>query len=549
MNNKIIINLYLFFGVFVMFISQTLDYKIDLTNNNRFTLTPSTISLVEKIKQEIRVDVFLSGDLPSSYRKLSIETGELLNSFKSINNNFKVNFINPFNDNLPLEGLINQMASYGMKPEYIVDTKNQSIEKKIVFPWAILNDGNQSVLISLIEARLGDSDEQKIITGIEQLEYKIINGIQRLTNNSKTKLAFITSHGTSSSLKISDWLKNLQMYYEVSVFDFKKYKHNPKETLDNLITYPLLIISNPKEIFTSEEKFILDQYQINGGNILWLIDRIKINIDSLFKNNGIAVAEKNDIGLDDYFFNYGLRINTELVKDMYCAPLVIANGKGNQTQYVPFPWVYYPMSKPMNTIINRTNIGSLWFRFVSPIDTLTSTMNHNYLAASSNYIQLQAIPSVVDLSTAINALKPDKFNLKSKPFAVLSEGVYQSLFKNRISPIKDIIKKNDGISKLILISDGQFGENQTENDNALELGYDKWTNNFYSNKKFLMNSVHYLIDQNFITKVRSKKIKINLFDQIKVDNRSYYGYVIILITPLLALITLNYIVTKRQKRY
>ena len=169
----------------------------------------------------------------------------------------------------------------------------------------------------------------------------------------------------------------------------------------NLITYPLLIISNPKEIFTSEEKFILDQYQINGGNILWLIDRIKINIDSLFKNNGIAVAEKNDIGLDDYFFNYGLRINTELVKDMYCAPLVIANGKGNQTQYVPFPWVYYPMSKPKNTIINRTNIGSLWFRFVSPIDTLTSTMNHNYLAASSNYIQLQAIPSVVDLSSAI----------------------------------------------------------------------------------------------------------------------------------------------------
>lgn len=549
MNNKIIINLYLFFGVFVMLISQTLDYKIDLTNNNRFTLTPSTVSLVKKIKQEIRIDVFLSGDLPSSYRKLSIETDELLNSFKSINNNFKVNFINPFNDDLSIEDLISQMASYGMKPEYIVDTKNQSIEKKIIFPWAILNDGNQSVLISLIEASLADSDEQKIITGIEQLEYKIINGIQRLTNNSKTKLAFITSHGTSSRLKISDWLKSLQMYYEVSVFDFKKYKHNPKETLDNLITYPLLIISNPKEIFTSEEKFILDQYQINGGNILWLIDRIKINIDSLFKNNGIAVAEKNDIGLDDYFFNYGLRINTELVKDMYCAPLVIANGKGNQTQYVPFPWVYYPMSKPKNTIINRTNIGSLWFRFVSPIDTLTSTMNHNYLAASSNYIQLQAIPSVVDLSSAINSLKPDKFNLKSKPFAVLSEGVYQSLFKNRISPIKDIIKKNDGISKLILISDGQFGENQTENDNPLELGYDKWTNNFYSNKKFLMNSVHYLIDQNFITKVRSKKIKINLFNQIKVNNRSYYGYVLILITPLLALITLNYIVAKRQKRY
>ena len=201
-----------------MLISQTLDYKIDLTNIKQLLL--QCYDKVDIYIDDI-VDVILSGDLPSSYRKLSIETDELLNSFKSINNNFKVNFINPFNDDLPIEDLISQMASYGMKPEYIVDAKNQSIEKKIVFPWAILNDGNQSGFLEFTTY----PDEQKIITGIEQLEYKIINGIQRLTNNSKTKLAFITSHGTSSRLKISDWLKSLQMYYEVSVFDFKKYKH------------------------------------------------------------------------------------------------------------------------------------------------------------------------------------------------------------------------------------------------------------------------------------------------------------------------------------
>ena len=549
MDIKNLIKLYLSLGFITVIIFNLISYKIDLTINNRFTLDSKSVSLVKKIDKKINIDVFLSGDLPSSYRKLSIETKELLNSFKSINNNFKINFINPFNDIISIEDLVDEMISYGMKPEYIVNTKNQSIDKKIVFPWAILNDGDKSVLISLIESNIGDNNEQKIINGIEQLEHNIIDGIQRLTNDSKKKLAFITSHGSSSTNKIFDWLNNLQMYYEVTVFDFKKYKKNPKETFDNLLKYPLLIISNPKEIFSSEEKFILDQYQVNGGNILFLIDAVKINIDSLFENNGKTIAVKNNIGLDDYFFNNGLRIKTELIKDIYCSPLVIANGKGGKTQYVPFPWVYYPVSKPKKTTINRTNIGSLWFRFTSPIDTLKNTLNHKYLVTSSNYIQSQVIPSTVDISIATNLLNPDEFNLKSRPLVVLSEGNYESLFKNRISPITEIKQKDNGISKLVLISDGQFGENQLENNKPLELGYDKWTNNFYSNKKFLMNIVHYLIDKNFINQIGSKKVKIHLFDKAKIKSRFYYSYVLFLITPLLFLIALNYSYTEFRKKY
>ena len=549
MDNKILIKLYLCIGFIIIIIFNLIDYRVDLTLNNRFTLDSKSVSIVENIKKKINIDVFLSGNLPSSYRKLSIETRELLNSFKSINKNFKINFINPLDNNSSIEDLLDDMISYGMKPEYLVDTKNQSIDKKIIFPWAILNDGEKSVLISLIESNIGDSNEQKIINGIEQLEHKIIDGIQRLTNVSKRKLAFITSHGTSPTNKISDWLNNLQMYYEVTVFDFKKYKINPKETLDNLITYPLLIISNPKEKFSSKEKFILDQYQVNGGSLLILIDAVTISVDSLFENNGKVTATKNYTELDDYFFNNGLRINLELIKDIYCSPLVIANGNGNQTQYVPFPWVYYPVSKPKKTIINRTNIGSLWFRFVSPIDTLKNTFNHKYLVTSSNYIKSQVVPSVVDIDTAINSMNPDEFNEKSKPLAVLSEGKYESLFKNRTPPINGIKQKNIGFSKMVLISDGQFGENQLENDIPLELGYDKWTNNFYSNKKFLMNTVHYLIDENLITQIGSKKVKINLFDQSKIKSRFYHSYILFLLMPLLFLISLNYFYKNYRKKY
>jgi len=549
MNNKILINIYLSLGVFILFTFQSLNYRIDLTNYQRFSLNTDSITLIKQIKKKINIDVFLSGDLPHSYRKLSVEAKEILNTFKSINKNFNVNFINPFEGNTSIESVITEMTSYGMNPDYIVDTRNQSRDQKIVFPWAIINDGNSSVIISLLESNIGISNEQKIINGIKQLEYKLVDGLYRLSNDVKLKLAFITSHKTSPSIKISDWVKALQMYYEVSVFDLKKYKLNPKKTFDNLTTFPLLIISNPKEIFSLEEKFILDQYQINGGNILWLVDAVKINIESLFKNDGVAVAVKNDLGLDDYFFNYSLRLNTELIMDIYCAPLVIANGNGNQTQYVPFPWVYYPISKPNNTTINKTNIGSLWFRFVSPIDTLKSSASKIYLVTSSNYNQLQTIPSVIDLKTAINPIKANEFNLKSKLVAVLSEGNYKSLFKNKISPISQIIQKNNGNSKFILISDGQFAENQVENNKPLELGYDKWTNNFYSNKKFLMNSVHYLIGSKNLLKIRSKDIKINLLDQIKIKNRSIYETILFLVTPLLFLLCLNMILRSLRKSY
>ena len=547
MNNKTNINLFLFLGSLIIILFSFSDYKIDFTKNNRFTLNPNTLSILKEFDQKISIDVFLSGKLPKSYRKLSNETTQLLNSFKSINNSLKINFINPFEDDISIENLVNEMNSYGMKPQYVIDENNQSIEKKIIYPWAIINDGNNSVLISLIEPHLGDSNEQKIIKGIQKLEYKFSDGIQRLIKNSKSKIAFLSSHGTSPTIKITDWIKKLQTYYEVSFFDLNKYKNNTKETFDNLVTYPLLIISNPKEKFTLEEIYILDQYKLYGGNILWLIDGVKIDINSLIKNNGKSLAIKNDLGLDNYFFNYGLRINTELVKDIYCAPLVIASGNGNQTQFIPFPWIYYPVNNAKKSVINRSDTGGVWFRFVSPIDTLKNSLKNTYLATSSNYTQIQEIPSEIDLSIAGEKLNPEEFILKESLFAVLSEGNRTSLFKNRVSPLSSIIKKESGIGKLILVSDGQFGENQLDNsNNPLELGYDKWTNNFYSNKKFLMNTVHYIVEPSFLMDIELRKIKISLFDQVKISSRSHYSSFLFLIIPILLLLVLNYFVNKNR---
>ena len=549
MNNNSKILKYILIGFFILLTSSLSNYRIDLTENKRFTLNNSSILFLKKLNKQITIDIFLSGKLPHSYRKLSNETRELLKTFKSINNNFKINFINPFKNEMSRKNIIDEMISYGMRPDYITDTNNQNINQKTIFPWAIINDNNSSVLIPLTESTLGDSNEISIINGIQQLEYKFIDGIKRLDTKQRKKVAFITSHNTSSNLKVYDWIKNLQLYYEISVFDLKKHKRNPKKTFDNLTTFPLIIISNPKEKFSNTEKFLIDQYQVNGGSVLWLIDAVNINKEILFNNQGEFLAVKNDLDLDDYFFNYSLKINYQLIKDIYCSPIVIADGTDSNTKYLPFPWVYYPITKPVKSKINKSNIGSLWFRFVSPIDTLSSSVFKTHLAFSSKFNQIQNIPSFVDIKTAINPLNPKNYNHKSSSIAVLSEGNHKSLYKNRISPIPDIEKKDAGFSKLILISDGQFAENQTDyKNNAHELGYDKWTNNFYSNKKFLMNIVHYLTNSNDLLITGSKKIKIGLFDVAKVNKRSLAETILFLISPFLFLLIL-FILSNKARKY
>ena len=237
----------------------------------------------------------------------------------------------------------------------------------------------------------------------------------------------------------------------------------------------------------------------------------------------------------------------DLIKDVNCAPIVIANGNGSQTQYVPFPWAFYPISKPTNSLINQNNIENLWFRFVSSIDTIESETTKQILVKSSNFSKVQSVSNVINLQTEINRINPDNYNETSKTLAILTEGNYKSLFKNRISPIPGITNIKNGKSKLILIGDGQFGENQIKNNDALELGYDKWTNNFYSNKKFLINVVHYLAKPSNLSKIKLKKVKINLFDQVKINSRNTFEWVLFLFTPLIFLFFLRILINKSRK--
>ncbi len=549
MKNRLNLLINLLFPVLLVTLAQWIDFRLDFTQDQRYTLNPSTIEILETLDRPIKIEVFLGGKLPADYLRLLGEIKGLIQSMEAYSNKIFIEYIDPYEGASNSAELINEMNEYGISPEYILSEKNQALEQIVIFPWAIVNDGNKTFRIPLITNKLGDSRQEKINRSIAQIEFKFFDAFFKLNSKQKKKLAVLTSHGTSSNKKITDLMKDLQQYYKLASFDMKALEKDPIKTLENLNMFQLLVISNPKNTFSKEEKYIMDQHLINGGKQLWMINPVAINQDSLFNPGGNAVASTIELNMSDIFFKYGFRLEKNLVKDLYCAPIVLATGTQNQTQYLPIPWPYYPLVQPTNHPIGN-GISNLWFKFPSTIDTLKSTAKKTVLVTTSDFSQKVKAPINIQLNEASEKLIPSSFNQPSQTLGILIYGNLLSAFKNRIKPFKLDNHAEQGESEMIIFSDGTLAENQLEKGNPLVLGYDKWTNNFYDNKVFLKNSIHYLMNDHELLKIRNKSISIPIFDLESVSQKSNRWRITILILPLLLIAGIGTIFFKyRKSRY
>ena len=318
----------------------------------------------------------------------------------------------------------------------------------------------------------------------------------------------------------------------------------------------MLVIANPTEQFTEEEKYILDQYSMSGGASLWLIDAIKLVNDSVSGNN---FAFGKDLNLTDFFFKYGIRINPNLIKDLYSAPILLATGNERDSQYNKYPWLYSPLSNNSSSHPIVTNIDAVKFDYASSIDTLPNSVKKTILLSSSQVSKIVGMPKEIDITKEINknltivndGPSPKEFSAGEIPLAVLLEGSFNSAYSNRIKPFK--IPNNLESSKetkMVVISDGSIIKNQFQGNRPLELGFDKWTNTFYGNKEFLLNTVNYLLDDNGLINIRSKDISVPFLDPVKVAENRFFWQWVNLLLPL-SLISLfglifNYL---RKKKY
>ena len=516
----------LFYGI------KNIDKQWDLTQDNRYTLGNNTLASIERINQPLQIDVFLAGEIPPKYQRLRSELNILLTQLEKINDFVAFNFIDPFEGSQSREQLIEELYKFGLTPELEVDQQNQSTEQTLVIPWMVLNMGKRSVRVPLLQKNLGDTPEQRMEQSIQLLEYTLLDGIHQLLLNKKKRIAVIKSHGTSEDKSLMSLLQSLIPYYNLAAFDLKAFPELPQKTLENLLRFDLLLISNPTKLFTVEEKFMLDQFTQQGGNTLFLINPVNIAKDSLFSLEGNALAYPNPLELDELFFKYGARFNQDIVTDLFSAPIVLAQGENAQSEYKPYPWIYHPLvQSPENHPIGSA-VRNIHQRFVSSIDTLYSEVKKTILLKSSQRSKRKTPPFLIALEEATQPLKPSLFDEEGAITGLLLEGRFPSLFTNRIAPFEWDKASQTIAAKMVLFSDGNMAENQTDKGSPLELGYDKWTNNLYGNKPFLQNTIHYLMNEDDRLMLRSKEIQLAFINKEKLAAKRFQFSLIALLIPL-----------------
>ncbi|SDL82022.1 protein involved in gliding motility GldG [Salinimicrobium catena] len=514
-------------------VSYYLYERFDLTADDRYTLSSAAKEIAEKAEKPVIVDVFLEGDFPPEFRRLQQETRQLLEEFAAENANIKYNFVDPLEDGSDANTVATQFYEMGMTPARINVVENGRSSEAIIFPWAIANYGNKTVKIQLLKNQLGATTKDRVESSVQQLEYAFADALSKLVEPKRKKIAVMRGNGELADPYIADFVKSIQEYYFIAPFTLDSVAAKPQKTLEQLKEYDLVIEAKPTEPYTEEEKYVLDQYLMSGGKQLWMVEHVAMETDSLFSSTGSAFALPRDLNLGDYFFKYGLRINPLLVKDIYSAPIVLASGSGNNTQFNPYPWLYFPLTtSPLDhPVVN--NLEAVKFEYASPIDTLANELNKTVLLSSSPNSQLEGLPKEISLDLINKRPDPTEYNAGEQPLAVLVEGEFTSVYENRIKPFElpQPLEKSH-LTQLLVISDGDVVKNQLQRGEPMELGFDRYTGTTYGNKEFLLNSVNYLLDDTGLINIRSKEVSIAFLDLREVEETRTFWQLINLGLPL-----------------
>ena len=536
--------------IVVNIVASMLFYRFDLTQDNRFTLSDTSLKIIKKAQEPLYIDVFLSGNFPADFKRLQTETKQILDEFKAYNPNIVYQFVNPLENPEESDAIMDSFIQRGLMPLKITNSEKGKQSQEVVFPWAIATYKDKSTKVSLLKNKLGASTQEKVISSVQHLEYAFADAFYKITTPKKKKIAVIKGNGELDDILKADFLKTIKESYFIAPFPLDSVAQKPQLIAKALKTFDLAIIAKPRTTFSDQEKQVLDQFIIQGGKTLWLIETVNIEMSALNKT-GSTMAFANDLGLNDLFFKYGFRINPLLVKDLYAAPISLASGqKGNETQYQQYPWFFSPYIFPNSKHPIVNNIDGVKFDFANPIDTLRNGIKKTILLQSSPYSKKIGTPVEINLKMVNEKPDQQEYASGNLPVSLLLEGKFSSVFENRVLPFSDAsFKVKDKRSKLIIVSDGDIIKNQLDdNGEPLELGFDKWTNQMYANKEFLLNCVNYLLDDNGLINIRSKEVNLPLLDKEKVYDKYTQTQFITIGLPLLLLIFFGVIVVYLRKR-
>lgn len=524
-----------------------------------------------KADEPILIEVFLAGDIPAAFLKLQSETRQLLEEYAAANPEIKFEFIDPVSENKGMEQVAQDFAQRDMRPEQVQVRANGKVSQEIVFPWAQASYAGKTIKIPLLKKALGASQDELISRSTQNLEYALSDAFYKLLNPKSKRVAVLKGNGELPDANIADFFGTLRESYFIAPFPLDSITGAPETTFRALQKFDLVVVAKPTKPFTDAQKYALDQYIMNGGKTLWLLDAVAMETDSLYAHNGTTVAVPRDLNLNDMFFKYGVRINPVLVEDLYAAPLVLATGEGAQSQYQQVPWFYYPLVTPLGNHPINTNLDNpIRFEYTGQIDLLNNNSNNNNNSNSNKTILLQSsqlskvagVPLPISLENIDLQPNPQRYTAGPQNLAVLLEGRFTSAFDNRIKPLEfDRYrframsagrKESDTIpNKMILVADGDLIKNDIDkNGRPLQLGFDKYTFKEYGNKEFLLNAVNYLLDDTGLINIRSKTVELPALDLQRANEERNKWQSLMLGLPL-ALVALFAVVFTyvRKRRY
>lgn len=533
---------------------------LDLTKEKRFTLSAPTKKLLRNMDDVAVIEVYLKGDFPAGFQRLATATRERLQTLRNVAGNKLVyKFTNPFEGKSEEEKgpIFQQMSAKGIMPLNLqTKSEEEGYAEKIIFPYAMVRYKGKEMPVRLLENNMGFNPLENLTNSENLLEYKFANAINQLSRPEQTEIAYIVGHGETLGFNTYDMLTTLATQYKVDTFDLTANMYIPKY-------YKAIIINRPTTPIDDREKFKIDQYVMNGGQILWVVDQLFTPMDSLQKNAQFVTLDYG-LEIDDILFKWGVRVNLDVIEDQQqCLPIPITVGmQGDRPQIQLRPWIYYPVFTPSADHPIVKNIPAIMSRFANSMDTIAAPgIKKTILLQSSKYSRVSNFPARISLSMLKFPMGPEMFNKPYRTAAVLLEGKFKSTFENRLAPafltiLQDSLKRPyksapDTATRMIVISDGEMFENDfSRSEGPMEMGYWRYTQTRFSNKEFLLNCIQYLTDNSGLLEARSKEVVLRKLDGKRVMKEKTKWRIVNIAVPIaLVLIFASAYIFFRKRKY
>ncbi|MBS9523968.1 gliding motility-associated ABC transporter substrate-binding protein GldG [Litoribacter alkaliphilus] len=553
-NKSILKSIGILAGLLVLFfiLESLFPFRIDLTEDKEYSLHPATKETLKELDEPLEVEIVLTGKLPGGMRRLQLAIEETIRTFNAYSSH-RITY--HYQDPLEIEGeeqrdFIYSLSEYGISPTNLHATVDGGQSSRLIFPGVVIRDSEFETGVLLLRGERGMGPEEILNLSIENLEYELINGIKKLITKQQYAVGMVMDHG---ELDDDDGFGMVEALVE----DYEVYKVPLADatSVEDILGFDVMLVAGPKQAYSERSKYLLDQYLMRGGNIIFLLDQMQVDLTEA--GGGGTTALPMESNLDDLLFRYGVRVNRDLIQDLSFGYHPVMTGQfGDQPQITPLPWPFYVVAGRMENHPITKGLDQVQFQFISSIDTVKAEgVTKTPLIFSSDNSRVMAFPVRVAFEDMAQEPEVERFNERHLPLAYLLEGNFTSFYKNRFLPDganKEEFIEEGSQGKVVVIGDSQVFKSDFDLNSRepVPLGMDPFTGSEYANRLFLQNMVSYLIEPDGIIATRTKQFQIRPLNKVKIRNQKTFWQVMNIGGPVLLICLIGLVkVYLRKKQY